>query len=98
MTRVTIHLTRHGEVHNPEGILYGRLPNFYLSRTGAAQAQIDAERQSAIVTLRGEVGSLALDLAGGVIGETLTDDARAQQVVDRLLAELEASETAKAAQ
>ena len=65
--------------------------------TSAAHAQIEAERQSALVSLRGEVGSLALDLAGGVIGETLSDDAKAQAVVDRFLADLEASE-AKAAQ
>jgi len=66
--------------------------------TAAAHAQIEAERQSALVSLRGEVGSLALDLAGGVIGETLSDDAKAQAVVDRFLADLEASEAQKAAQ
>lgn len=60
--------------------------------TAAAQAQIEAERQSALVSLRSEVGTLALDLAGGVIGETLSDDVKAQGVVDRFLAELEASE------
>ncbi|MFT4220991.1 MAG: F0F1 ATP synthase subunit B [Microbacterium sp.] len=59
-----------------------------------AHAQIEAERQSAFVSLRGEVGTLALDLAGGVIGESLSDDKRAQSVVDRFLAELESSETA----
>lgn len=62
--------------------------------TSAAHAQIEAERQTAFVSLRSEVGTLALDLAGGVIGETLSDDAKAQAVVDRFLAELEASETA----
>lgn len=62
--------------------------------TASAHAQIEAERQSAFVSLRGEVGTLALDLAGGVIGETLSDDTKAQAVVDRFLAELEASETA----
>ncbi len=41
------------------------------------------------MSLRSEVGTLALDLAGGVIGETLTDDQKAQAVVDRFLAELE---------
>ena len=64
--------------------------------TANAQAQIDAERQSTIVSLRSEVGTLALDLAGGVIGESLSDDRRAQSVVDRFLAELEASEAAEA--
>ncbi|KZE40730.1 F0F1 ATP synthase subunit B [Microbacterium sp. T32] len=62
--------------------------------TAAAHAQIEAERQSTLVSLRAEVGTLAVDLAGNVIGETLTDDVRAQAVVDRFLAELEASEKA----
>ncbi len=64
--------------------------------TAAAHTQIEAERQTAFVSLRSEVGTLALDLAGGVIGETLSDDAKAQAVVDRFLAELEASEAEKA--
>ncbi|MDY0909130.1 F0F1 ATP synthase subunit B [Microbacterium sp. CFBP9034] len=64
--------------------------------TSTAHAQIEAERQTAFVSLRSEVGTLALDLAGGVIGETLSDDKKAQAVVDRFLAELEASEAAKA--
>ncbi|GLJ60498.1 MULTISPECIES: F0F1 ATP synthase subunit B [Microbacterium] len=59
-----------------------------------AHAQIEAERQAALVSLRGEVGTLALDLASGVIGETLTEDQKAQAVVDRFLADLEASEKA----
>ncbi len=62
--------------------------------TANAQTQIESERQAAMVSLRGEVGSLALDLAGGVIGESLSDDAKAQAVVDRFLAELEQSEKA----
>jgi F-type H+-transporting ATPase subunit b len=62
--------------------------------TASAQAQIDAERQSALVSLRSEVGTLAIDLASGVIGESLTDDKKAAAVVDRFLADLEASEAA----
>jgi F-type H+-transporting ATPase subunit b len=61
--------------------------------TSNAQAQIEMERLAAMSSLRSDVGSLALDLAGGVIGETLSEDARAQAVVDRFLAELEESET-----
>lgn len=60
-----------------------------------AHTQIEAERQTALVSLRSEVGTLALDLAGNVIGETLGDDQKAQGVVDRFLADLEASEKAK---
>lgn len=39
MTRTTVHLVRHGEVFNPEGILYGRLPGFELSPHGMMQAE-----------------------------------------------------------
>jgi F-type H+-transporting ATPase subunit b len=60
----------------------------------AAQAQIEAERQSAVVSLRKDVGSLALGLASSVVGETLTDDQKASALVDRFLADLEASEKA----
>lgn len=59
-----------------------------------AQAQIEAERQSAVVSLRKEVGSLAIDLASGVVGERLHDDQKASALVDRFLADLEASEKA----
>jgi len=33
-----IHLVRHGEVHNPDGVLYGRLPGFHLSELGKRMA------------------------------------------------------------
>lgn len=39
MTRTVIHLLRHGEVHNPEGILYGRLPDYHLSDLGKQMAR-----------------------------------------------------------
>ncbi|TVT48826.1 histidine phosphatase family protein [Amycolatopsis rhizosphaerae] len=38
-----VHLLRHGEVHNPDGILYGRLPGFRLSERGRRQALTVAE-------------------------------------------------------
>jgi F-type H+-transporting ATPase subunit b len=60
----------------------------------SAQTQIEAERQAAMISLRQDVGSIALDLAGNVIGETMSEDAKAQAVVDRFLADLEASEKA----
>ncbi len=41
--RTVVHFLRHGEVHNPEGILYGRLPGFRLSEEGERQAKLVAE-------------------------------------------------------
>ena len=41
--RTVVHLLRHGEVHNPDGILYGRLPGFRLSANGRDQAEIVAK-------------------------------------------------------
>ena len=38
-----VHLLRHGEVHNPDRVLYGRLPGFKLSTLGEAQAKLAAE-------------------------------------------------------
>jgi broad specificity phosphatase PhoE len=40
--RTVIHLLRHGEVHNPGKILYGRLPDFHLSEAGRAMAEAAA--------------------------------------------------------
>ncbi|WP_061480854.1 histidine phosphatase family protein [Mycolicibacterium phlei] len=37
--RTIVHVMRHGEVHNPEKILYGRLPDYHLSERGRAQAE-----------------------------------------------------------
>ena len=61
--------------------------------TASAVAQIEAERQAALVSLRAEVGGLALDLASGVIGQSLSDDKKASKLVDTFLADLEASDT-----
>ena len=36
--KTIVHVMRHGEVHNPDKILYGRKPNFHLSERGQAQA------------------------------------------------------------
>lgn len=48
-----VHLLRHGEVHNPEKILYGRLPGYGLSTDGQRMAEVVAEhvRGRDIVTL-----------------------------------------------
>ncbi len=61
-----------------------------------AQRQIEAERQQAAVSLRNDVGALATELASKIVGESLEDTARQSRVVDRFLAELEASATTSA--
>jgi broad specificity phosphatase PhoE len=43
VTQTVVHLVRHGEVYNPEGVLYGRLPGFRLSEAGEAMALMAAE-------------------------------------------------------
>ncbi len=43
MVATTVHLLRHGEVDNPRGVLYGRLPGYRLSARGAAMAQMVAD-------------------------------------------------------
>lgn len=55
----------------------------------AAHSQIEADRAQALQSLKAEVGSLAVDLAGRVVGESLTDEARQRRTVERFLAELE---------
>ncbi len=42
-TGTIVHLLRHGEVHNPEGILYGRRPGYHLSELGCRMAERVAE-------------------------------------------------------
>lgn len=43
MPRTLVHVVRHGEVHNPDGVLYGRLPGYHLSERGFAMAQLVAD-------------------------------------------------------
>ena len=58
--------------------------------TESAQAQIEAERQAALQSLRSEVGTLSVELASRIVGESLTDTARQSRMVDRFLDEIEA--------
>ncbi len=41
--RTVVHLMRHGEVENPEGVLYGRLPGYHLSVRGRQMADVVAD-------------------------------------------------------
>jgi broad specificity phosphatase PhoE len=38
-----VHLVRHGEVANPRGVIYGRLPDYHLSEDGALMAKAAAD-------------------------------------------------------
>jgi F-type H+-transporting ATPase subunit b len=55
----------------------------------AGHAQIEADRKAAASALRQDVGKLATDLAGKLVGESLEDHARQSRVIDRFLDELE---------
>lgn len=61
------------------------------SIVGEAQRRIAAETDAAARSLRSDVGSLATQLAGRIVGEQVTDDAVAKRVIDRFLDDLEAS-------
>ncbi len=58
--------------------------------TENARAQIDAERQAAMISLRQDVGGLATELAEKIVGEQLKDKALSSRVIDRFIDELEA--------
>jgi F-type H+-transporting ATPase subunit b len=54
----------------------------------AGRDQLAAQRESIVRDLRSEVGSLAVDLAGRIVGESLADEARSRGTVDRFISEL----------
>ena len=53
------------------------------------EEQLAANRQQVVNQLRGQIGQLAVDLAGRVVGESLADDARRSGTVDRFLDQLD---------
>ncbi|MEU6216945.1 F0F1 ATP synthase subunit B [Streptomyces sp. NPDC047022] len=55
----------------------------------AGHTQIEADRKAAAQALRQDVGTLATELAGKLVGESLEDHARQSRVIDRFLDELE---------
>jgi F-type H+-transporting ATPase subunit b len=57
--------------------------------TARGEEQLAAQRQQVVNELRGQIGALAVDLAGRVVGESLAEDARRSGTVDRFLAELD---------
>ncbi|MEU6677730.1 F0F1 ATP synthase subunit B [Streptomyces sp. NPDC046853] len=55
----------------------------------AGHAQLAADRKAAAQSLRQDVGQLATDLAGKLVGESLEDSARQSRTIDRFLDDLE---------
>jgi F-type H+-transporting ATPase subunit b len=53
------------------------------------EEQLATQRQQIVNELRGQIGALAVDLAGRIVGESLADEARRRGTVDRFLAELD---------
>ena len=60
----------------------------------AGREHLVAERQTIIRELRADIGTLAVDLASRIVGESLADEARQRGTVERFLAELDAAPTA----
>jgi F-type H+-transporting ATPase subunit b len=54
----------------------------------AGRDQLAAQRESIVRDLRAEVGTLAVDLASRIVGESLADEARSRGTVDRFISEL----------
>ena len=61
----------------------------------AGRHQLEAERAATVRQLRNEVGTLAVDLASRIVGESLEDEARQRGTVDRFLSELNAGTPAR---
>ena len=57
--------------------------------TAAAEASLAADRAQAQAVLTRQIGELAVDLAGKVVGQSLSDDARVRATVDDFIADLE---------
>lgn len=62
----------------------------------AGKDQLLQEREGLVRQLRGELGALAVELSGRIVGESLADEARQRGTVDRFLAELDAQPAAGA--
>lgn len=56
--RTVVHLMRHGEVDNPRGVLYGRLPDYHLSELGREMAETVTRHLADHVVVRVVASSL----------------------------------------
>jgi broad specificity phosphatase PhoE len=78
-----VHVVRHGEVHNPDGVLYGRLPDYHLSDLGRAMAERIA--QTMVGRDVTHLVSSPLERARETIAPTAAALGIAPQVDDRLI-------------
>ena len=62
----------------------------------SGRAQLDADATATRSALKSDLGTLAIELASKIVGESLEDEARQRGTVDRFLAELEAKADAEA--
>ena len=60
------------------------------------EEQLASSRQQVLNELRGQIGTLAVELAGRVVGESLADEARRSGTVDRFLDDLDGMSAAPA--
>lgn len=63
--------------------------------TANAERSIESQQQKAMVQLKGEVGTLATQLAGKILGSQLDDSAVQEGMIDQMLNDLESSESSK---
>jgi F-type H+-transporting ATPase subunit b len=61
------------------------------------EEQLAAQRSAIVRELRGEIGTLAVELAEKIVNQRLADDAQVSATVDAFLAGLESQDAAKAA-
>jgi len=88
MTQPTvIHLVRHGEVHNPTGVLYARLPGFRLSARGQQQARAAGEalRARPLATLFSSPQQRAQETAALIAAARGGCDVRVEPLIDEIL-------------
>lgn len=62
--------------------------------TEAAEAAIERDRAQVVGALTAQVGTLAVELASKVVGQSLAEDARVRQTVESFISELEAMSSA----
>lgn len=63
--------------------------------TANAQKSIESQQQQALVSLKGEVGTLATALAGKILGSKLDDESVQSSMIDSMISDIESDKSAK---